>query len=144
VSTQAGPKENDGCPDKDTDGDGSSIARTSAPTRRARWSETAAPKRTGTTTASSTRRTSARRAEDKDKFEDEDGCPDPDNDKDGILDEKDKCPNEPRPRTATRMTTAARRGSGDGQEVHRCREGINFRRNSADIKASSFPLLKEA
>ena len=33
-------------------------------------------------------------AEDKDGFQDEDGCPDPDNDEDKILDDKDKCPNE--------------------------------------------------
>jgi outer membrane protein OmpA-like peptidoglycan-associated protein len=33
--------------------------------------------------------------EDKDGFDDEDGCPDPDNDQDGIPDKKDKCPNEP-------------------------------------------------
>jgi outer membrane protein OmpA-like peptidoglycan-associated protein/opacity protein-like surface antigen len=32
--------------------------------------------------------------EDFDGFEDEDGCPDPDNDMDGILDEDDECPNE--------------------------------------------------
>jgi hypothetical protein len=31
--------------------------------------------------------------EDKDGFEDEDGCPDYDNDQDGIVDAKDKCPN---------------------------------------------------
>ncbi len=31
--------------------------------------------------------------EDKDGFEDADGCPDPDNDKDGIEDTADKCPN---------------------------------------------------
>ncbi len=34
-------------------------------------------------------------AEDKDGFEDADGCPDPDNDGDKIPDEKDKCPNQP-------------------------------------------------
>ncbi|MCP3057664.1 OmpA family protein [Myxococcus sp. K38C18041901] len=34
-------------------------------------------------------------AEDKDGFQDEDGCPDPDNDNDGVLDANDKCPNEP-------------------------------------------------
>jgi outer membrane protein OmpA-like peptidoglycan-associated protein len=34
-------------------------------------------------------------AEDRDRFEDEDGCPDPDNDRDGILDGDDKCPNIP-------------------------------------------------
>ncbi|MBX7096664.1 MAG: thrombospondin type 3 repeat-containing protein [Myxococcaceae bacterium] len=32
--------------------------------------------------------------EDKDDFEDEDGCPERDNDADGILDAADKCPNE--------------------------------------------------
>ncbi len=34
------------------------------------------------------------KAEDKDGFEDEDGCPEPDNDGDGILDGDDKCPNK--------------------------------------------------
>ncbi|MBS1119989.1 MAG: OmpA/MotB domain protein [Deltaproteobacteria bacterium] len=33
--------------------------------------------------------------EDFDGFEDEDGCPEPDNDHDGILDDDDKCPNVP-------------------------------------------------
>ena len=33
--------------------------------------------------------------EDKDGFEDRDGCPDYDNDKDGIPDSIDKCPNQP-------------------------------------------------
>ena len=33
--------------------------------------------------------------EDKDNFEDTDGCPEPDNDADGILDKDDKCPNDP-------------------------------------------------
>jgi flagellar motor protein MotB len=33
--------------------------------------------------------------EDKDGFQDDDGCPDPDNDGDGILDKDDRCPNEP-------------------------------------------------
>ena len=34
-------------------------------------------------------------AEDKDGYQDDDGCPDPDNDGDGILDTADKCPAEP-------------------------------------------------
>jgi outer membrane protein OmpA-like peptidoglycan-associated protein len=33
--------------------------------------------------------------EDKDGFQDEDGCPDPDNDQDHLLDADDQCPNEP-------------------------------------------------
>jgi OmpA-OmpF porin, OOP family len=36
--------------------------------------------------------------EDKDGFQDEDGCPDYDNDKDGIYDTQDQCPNEPEDR----------------------------------------------
>ena len=36
-----------------------------------------------------------RAAEDKDGFEDADGCPDPDNDLDGLVDLYDQCPNEP-------------------------------------------------
>ena len=34
-------------------------------------------------------------SEDLDGFEDKDGCPDPDNDQDGLLDVNDKCPNDP-------------------------------------------------
>jgi outer membrane protein OmpA-like peptidoglycan-associated protein len=36
--------------------------------------------------------------EDRDSFQDEDGCPDPDNDQDGILDTADQCPMEPEDR----------------------------------------------
>ena len=36
--------------------------------------------------------------EDRDGFQDEDGCPDPDNDQDGIGDASDMCPNEPEDR----------------------------------------------
>jgi OOP family OmpA-OmpF porin len=36
--------------------------------------------------------------EDRDGFQDEDGCPDDDNDRDGITDKLDKCPNEPEDR----------------------------------------------
>jgi outer membrane protein OmpA-like peptidoglycan-associated protein len=36
--------------------------------------------------------------EDKDGFQDDDGCPDPDNDNDGVPDAVDKCPNDPEDR----------------------------------------------
>ncbi len=38
--------------------------------------------------------------EDKDAFQDGDGCPDPDNDHDGIADRADKCPNKPEDKDA--------------------------------------------
>jgi outer membrane protein OmpA-like peptidoglycan-associated protein len=100
-----------------------------------------------------------------------------DKDNDGIVDEKDKCPDEPETRTSSRTRTAApiptttrtasstRRTSARRAETKNgyqdddgCPDevpapvkkftgvvkGITFRRNSADIKPSSFPLLKEA
>jgi outer membrane protein OmpA-like peptidoglycan-associated protein len=40
----------------------------------------------------------ARDPEDRDAFQDQDGCPEPDNDHDGILDTRDACPNNPEDR----------------------------------------------
>ncbi|WP_242393850.1 OmpA family protein [Anaeromyxobacter oryzisoli] len=65
-----GPKETQGCPVvKDSDGDGIPDDIDRCP----------------------------RDPEDKDGFQDEDGCPDADNDGDGIVDRLDACPNEPGP-----------------------------------------------
>ncbi len=65
-----GPKENQGCPlVKDTDGDGIPDDQDKCPLD----------------------------PEDKDGFQDEDGCPDPDNDGDGVVDAMDACPNNPGP-----------------------------------------------
>src|SRR5205085_5254393 len=84
-------------------------------------------------------------AEDKDGFDDVAGCRDPDNDKDGVVDEKDKWPAE------AETKNGYQDDDGCPDEVPATvkkftgvMKGINFRRNSADIKASSFPLLKEA
>jgi outer membrane protein OmpA-like peptidoglycan-associated protein len=114
---QPGPPERDGCPIPDTDKDGIADDKDKCPTE----------------------------AEDKDGFEDEDGCPDPDNDKDGIPDKSDKCPNEPETKNGYQDE------DGCPDEVPEVVKkftgvvrGITFRRNSADIKASSFPFLKEA
>jgi OOP family OmpA-OmpF porin len=65
-----GPKETFGCPssqDGDRDGDGILDSRDKCPDQ----------------------------PEDRDGFQDQDGCPDPDNDNDGIPDKQDACPNDP-------------------------------------------------
>jgi outer membrane protein OmpA-like peptidoglycan-associated protein len=67
---EPGPRENEGCPMHkvhDRDGDGIPDELDKCPDE----------------------------PEDFDKFEDTDGCPDPDNDKDGIPDKNDLCPNDP-------------------------------------------------
>ena len=38
--------------------------------------------------------------EDRDAFDDEDGCPEPDNDSDCLFDQSDKCPNTPGPESS--------------------------------------------
>jgi outer membrane protein OmpA-like peptidoglycan-associated protein len=57
-------------------------------------------------------------AEDKDGFEDTDGCPEPDNDDDGLLDRADKCPLEPGPPTNLGCPLQDRDGDGvkDGED----------------------------
>jgi OmpA-OmpF porin, OOP family len=67
---EPGPPENDGCPattDGDRDGDGIPDSKDKCPDE----------------------------PEDRDGFQDKDGCPDPDNDHDGIPDRLDACPNDP-------------------------------------------------
>ena len=67
--------------------------------------------------------------EDKDGFQDDDGCPDDDNDGDGIPDKADKCPNEPEDR--------------DGfQDEDGCPEPDNDNDNIAD-KLDKCPLEPE-
>src|SRR5664279_4673000 len=83
--------------------------------------------------------------EDKDGFQDQDGCPDPDNDNDGIPDAQDKCPNQPE--------TFNHYKDDDGcpdevpAEVKKFTgviEGINFKTGSAEILPGSFAILDRA
>jgi len=144
--TQAGPKENGGCPDKDSDGDGVVDRKDKCPDKAG------PPERDGCPDEDKdkdgivdSKDKCPEDAEDKDGFEDADGCPDPDNDKDGVLDKDDKCPNEPE----TKNGYQDEDGCPDEvpapvKQFSGVVKGINFRRNSADIKATSFPLLKQA
>ncbi|MCB9558156.1 MAG: OmpA family protein [Deltaproteobacteria bacterium] len=82
--------------------------------------------------------------EDKDGFQDTDGCPDPDNDGDRVLDVDDKCPNEPETYNGYKDDD----GCPDFARVE-VRKGrieildkIYFQRDSARIRALSRPLLK--
>ena len=143
---EPGPRENSGCPDKDRDKDGVIDRNDKCP------DVAGPPERQGCPVADQDKDgipddkdKCPTEAEDKDGFEDADGCPDPDNDKDGIADVNDKCPNEPETKNGFQdedgcpdeVPEAVKKFTG-------VVKGITFRRNSADIKASSFPLLKQA
>jgi OmpA-OmpF porin, OOP family len=90
---QPGPKETHGCPiAKDTDGDGIPDDIDRCPLD----------------------------PEDKDGFQDEDGCPDPDNDGDGIVDRMDACPNNPGPLENRGCPVLDRDGDGVPDSEDRC------------------------
>lgn len=59
-------------------------------------------------------------AEDKDGYEDRDGCPDPDNDQDGILDGADRCPNQPGPAENNGCPDTDRDGDGILDRLDQC------------------------
>ncbi len=91
--TQPGPKETHGCPvSKDSDGDGIPDDIDRCPLD----------------------------PEDKDGFQDEDGCPDPDNDNDGIVDKMDACPNNPGPIENRGCPILDRDGDGVPDSEDRC------------------------
>jgi OOP family OmpA-OmpF porin len=83
--------------------------------------------------------------EDKDGYEDDDGCPDLDNDGDGILDKDDKCPNEAEDKDGYQdkdgcpdeVPEAVKKFTGVIQ-------GINFKTNSAEITKGSHKVLDKA
>jgi outer membrane protein OmpA-like peptidoglycan-associated protein len=55
--------------------------------------------------------------EDRDGFDDEDGCPDPDNDQDGIPDKRDRCPNEPEDRDGFQDDDGCPETDNDGDGI---------------------------
>ncbi len=55
--------------------------------------------------------------EDKDGFDDEDGCPDPDNDQDGIPDATDKCPNDAEDKDGFQDDDGCPEGDNDGDGI---------------------------
>ena len=58
--------------------------------------------------------------EDKDQFEDQDGCPDPDNDQDTVLDPMDECPNQAGPADNLGCPYGDRDGDGINDQQDKC------------------------
>jgi OOP family OmpA-OmpF porin len=79
-------EDDDGCPDKDNDGD---KVLDAAELKDGKWVNNDHKVENGRDIDCRNEK------EDVDQFEDEDGCPDPDNDRDTILDGVDTCPNDP-------------------------------------------------
>ncbi len=93
-----GFEDMDGCPEPDNDKDGVNDSADKCPlipglADNAGCPEEAPKDRDGDGIVDKEDKC-ADQAEDRDGFEDEDGCPELDNDNDGIVDSADKCPNE--------------------------------------------------
>lgn len=75
-------------------------------------------------------------AEDKDKFQDQDGCSDPDNDQDGILDSMDVCPDQPEDKDGFKDEDGCDDPDNDGDGVldkdDKCPDSLEDRDNVAD------------
>ncbi|HEU4731898.1 MAG TPA: OmpA family protein, partial [Kofleriaceae bacterium] len=74
--------------------------------------------------------------EDKDGFEDEDGCPDDDNDGDGFADKVDKCPNDPE--------TVNGFEDDDGCPDVRGTSGPEERADRIDLKGAQIAFVRQA
>jgi outer membrane protein OmpA-like peptidoglycan-associated protein len=143
---EAGPRENGGCPDKDRDKDGVIDRLDKCPDVPGPADHDGCPVPDADKDGIPDDKDKCPNdPEDKDGFEDADGCPDPDNDKDGIPDVNDKCPNEPETKNGYQDADGCPDEVPEAvKQFTGVIKGITFRRNSADIKASSFPLLKQA
>src|SRR6202042_3348970 len=83
--------------------------------------------------------------EDKDGFQDADGCPDPDNDGDGIPDIADKCPNEPETKNGYQDADGCPDQIPEKvKQFTGVIQGINFKTGQADILPSSHVVLDKA
>ena len=67
--------------------------------------------------------------EDRDGFQDEDGCPDLDNDGDGVADAVDRCPNDPGPPENRGCPPRDRDGDGVPDGDDRCPDQAGLREN---------------
>lgn len=100
---EVGPKETQGCPiAKDSDGDGIPDDIDRCPLD----------------------------PEDKDGFQDEDGCPDADNDGDGIVDKADACPNEAGPIENRGCPVTDKDGDGVPDAEDKCPELAGVKENA--------------
>ncbi len=117
-------QDEDGCPDPDNDNDGVLDANDKCPLAAGPLSNQGCPEdttkdRDGDGIPDVLDRCPDQ-PEDKDGFQDEDGCPDPDNDGDGLLDTVDKCPNQAGPIQNFGCPVTDKDGDGINDDVDKC------------------------
>lgn len=81
--------------------------------------------------------------EDKDGFDDQDGCPDLDNDGDGFADKKDRCPNEAGPKENQGCPDTDRDGDGVVDRLDNCPDEAGPADNAGCVKKQLVRLQAE-
>jgi outer membrane protein OmpA-like peptidoglycan-associated protein/outer membrane protein W len=82
-------------------------------------------------------------AEDKDGFEDADGCPDPDNDGDGVLDAADRCPDQLEDKDGFEDADGCPDPDNDGDGVLDAADLCPNTPKGVQVDASGCPVVKE-
>jgi outer membrane protein OmpA-like peptidoglycan-associated protein len=82
-------------------------------------------------------------AEDKDGFQDADGCPDPDNDGDGVLDAADKCPTEMEDKDGFQDADGCPDPDNDGDGVLDAADKCPDTPKGVKVDASGCPTVQE-
>ncbi|MCI0571612.1 MAG: OmpA family protein [Myxococcaceae bacterium] len=118
-----GFQDDDGCPDPDNDADGVLDTQDRCPIEPGPEARAGCPEETPRDADEDgvvdTQDRCPGQPEDRDGFEDEDGCAEVDNDADGLLDAADKCPDRAGPPTSLGCPQEDRDGDGihDGQDA---------------------------
>ena len=140
-----GFQDEDGCPELDNDNDGIPDSRDQCPNVPGTWDNKGCPTdsdRDGDGIPDSKDKCPDD-PEDRDGWEDDDGCPELDNDGDGIPDHLDKCPNEPETYNGFDDTDGCPdkgRVMMEGGKIN-ILDKVYFETGKATIKPVSFPIL---
>jgi len=128
-------QDDDGCPEDDNDGDGVLDKQDNCPMHKGAAKDKGCPPSMLDDDGDglpNVRDKCPQKPEDKDGFEDGDGCPDLDNDKDGIPDEHDKCKNQPEDKDGYQDSDGCPDPDNDGDGV--CDKNAAIQQNLAKYR----------
>ena len=129
-------QDEDGCPDPDNDGDGVPDKKDDCPMVKGPAASKGCPSSMLDADGDGVpddRDKCPKAMEDKDGFQDDDGCPDPDNDGDGIKDEQDKCKNLPEDKDGNEDSDGCPDPDDDGDGV--CDDNPTIQKHLAKFRS---------
>jgi outer membrane protein OmpA-like peptidoglycan-associated protein len=129
-------EDKDGCPEPDNDGDGIPDKQDNCPMDKGPAKDKGCPANMLDADGDGVQDNQDKckdQPEDKDGFQDEDGCPDPDNDGDGVPDEHDKCPGKAEDKDGNADADGCPDPDDDGDGV--CDDNPTIQRDAAKYRS---------